>query len=77
MSSFAEMMTARTGDRDLEPWLTAVEADDGQLKDLVLELRRACFLPQLCQPFLLGGREPRPAVIVGQPGSSSCGGRIR
>jgi hypothetical protein len=24
------MMTARTGDRDLEAWLTAVEADDGQ-----------------------------------------------
>jgi transposase len=30
ISSFAEMMTARTGDRDLEAWLTAVEADDGQ-----------------------------------------------
>ena len=24
------MMTARTGDHDLEAWLTAVEADDGQ-----------------------------------------------
>ncbi len=30
VASFAEMMTHRTGDRDLEPWLTAVEADDGQ-----------------------------------------------
>jgi len=30
VSSFAEMMTARRGDRDLEAWLTAVEADDGQ-----------------------------------------------
>jgi transposase len=29
-SSFAEMMTGRTGSRDLEPWLTAAEADDGQ-----------------------------------------------
>jgi transposase len=24
------MMTGRTGDRDLEAWLTTVEADDGQ-----------------------------------------------
>jgi transposase len=24
------MMTGRTGNRDLESWLTAVEADDGQ-----------------------------------------------
>jgi transposase len=30
VASFAEMMTKRTGDRDLESWLTAVEADDGQ-----------------------------------------------
>jgi transposase len=30
ISSFAEMMTARTGDRDLEAWLAAVETDDGQ-----------------------------------------------
>ena len=28
ITSFAEMMTGRTGDRDLEGWLTAVEADD-------------------------------------------------
>jgi hypothetical protein len=28
ITSFAEMMTARTGDRDLEGWLTAVEAGD-------------------------------------------------
>ena len=30
VASFAEMMTGRTGDRDLEAWLVAVEADDGQ-----------------------------------------------
>jgi transposase len=30
VASFAEMMTQRTGDRDLEAWLAAVEADDGQ-----------------------------------------------
>jgi transposase len=30
IASFAEIMTNRTGDRDLEAWLTAVEADDGQ-----------------------------------------------
>jgi hypothetical protein len=30
ISSFAEMMTARTGDRDLKAWLAAVETDDGQ-----------------------------------------------
>jgi transposase len=30
VASFAEMMTGRTGDRDLETWLAAVEADDGQ-----------------------------------------------
>ncbi len=30
VTSFAEMMTHRTGDRDLEPWLAAVEADDAQ-----------------------------------------------
>jgi transposase len=28
VTSFAEMMTSRTGDRQLEGWLTAVEADD-------------------------------------------------
>ena len=27
MTAFAEMMTARTGSRDLESWLAAVEAD--------------------------------------------------
>jgi transposase len=30
VARFAEMMTGRTGDRDLEAWLAAVEADDGQ-----------------------------------------------
>ena len=30
VASFAEMMTGRTGNRDLESWLTAVEADDSQ-----------------------------------------------
>jgi transposase len=29
VASFAEMMTGRTGDRDLEAWLAAVEAGDG------------------------------------------------
>jgi len=28
VTAFAEMMTARTGSRDLEAWLAAVEADD-------------------------------------------------
>lgn len=28
MTAFAEMMTNRTGSRDLETWLAAVEADD-------------------------------------------------
>jgi len=28
VTAFAEMMTARTGSRDLETWLAAVEADD-------------------------------------------------
>ena len=32
ITSFAEMMTGRTGDRDLESWLAGVEADDGQPK---------------------------------------------
>ena len=40
VASFAEMMTGRTGNRDLEAWLTAVEADDGQ-PDLALLRRRA------------------------------------
>jgi transposase len=41
ISSFAEMMTARTGDRDLEARLTAVEADDGQpeLRSLATGIR--------------------------------------
>jgi transposase len=30
ITSFAEMMTGRTGDRNLETWLAAVEADDSQ-----------------------------------------------
>lgn len=30
VASFAEMMTCRTGDRDLEAWLAAIEADDQQ-----------------------------------------------
>jgi transposase len=41
VSSFAEMMTGRTGSRDLEAWLTAVEADDGQpdLRSLATGIR--------------------------------------
>jgi hypothetical protein len=31
----------------------------------VLELQLACFLPQISELFLLGGRELRPTVIVG------------
>jgi transposase len=30
VASFAEMMTGRTGDRDLQAWLAAAEADDSQ-----------------------------------------------
>jgi transposase len=30
VASFAQIMTGRTGDRDLETWLTAAEADDSQ-----------------------------------------------
>ena len=41
VSSFAEMMTGRTGSQDLESWLTAVEADDGQpgLRSLAAGIR--------------------------------------
>ena len=50
MASFAEMMTHRTGDRDLQAWLTAVEADDGQ--------------PEL-RSFAVGIRNDQQAVING------------
>ena len=35
------MMTGRTGSQDLEPWLTAIEADDGQpdLRSLAAGIR--------------------------------------
>jgi transposase len=41
ISTFAEMMTGRTGSRDLESWLTAIEADDGQpdLRSLAAGIR--------------------------------------
>src|ERR1035441_8454888 len=41
ISSFAEMMTGRTGSQDLETWLTAIEADDGQpdLRSLATGIR--------------------------------------
>ncbi|MGH3235659.1 MAG: ISL3 family transposase [Streptosporangiaceae bacterium] len=41
VTSFAEMMTGRTGSQDLETWLTAVEADDGQpdLRSLAAGIR--------------------------------------
>ena len=41
ITSFAEMMTGRTGSQDLEAWLTAIEADDGQpdLRSLVTGIR--------------------------------------
>jgi transposase len=50
VASFAEMMTSRTGDRDLEAWLAAVEADDGQ--------------PEL-RSFATGIRQDLQAVING------------
>jgi transposase len=50
VASFAEMMTGRTGDRDLEAWLAAVEADDGQ--------------PEL-RSFATGIRNDQQAVING------------
>ena len=41
VTSFAEMMTGRTGSQDLEAWLTAIEADDGQpdLRSLATGIR--------------------------------------
>jgi transposase len=41
VTSFAEMMTGRTGRQDLETWLTAIEADDGQpdLRSLAAGIR--------------------------------------
>jgi len=41
VSSFAEMMTGRTGSQDLESWLTVIEADDGQpdLRSLAAGIR--------------------------------------
>ena len=41
ISRFAEMMTGRTGSQDLETWLTAIEADDGQpdLRSLATGIR--------------------------------------
>ncbi len=40
VTAFAEMVTARTGSRDLEAWLTAVEADDQSgLRSLAIGIR--------------------------------------
>ena len=40
VTAFAEMMTARTGSRDLEAWLAAVEADDRSgLRSLAIGIR--------------------------------------
>ncbi|MGH3236943.1 MAG: ISL3 family transposase [Streptosporangiaceae bacterium] len=50
VTSFAEMMANRTGSRDLEPWLAAVEADDSQ--------------PEL-RSFAAGIRNDLQAVING------------
>jgi transposase len=50
VTAFAEMMANRTGSRDLEPWLAAVEADDGQ--------------PEL-RSFAAGIRNDLQAVING------------
>ena len=49
MTAFAEMMTARTGSRDLEGWLAAVEADD----------------QSGLRSFATGIRNDMPAVING------------
>jgi transposase len=58
VASFAEMMTGRTGDRDLEPWLAAIEADDGQ--------------PDL-RSFATGIRQDQQAVVNGLTLSYSSG----
>jgi transposase len=50
VASFAEMMTGRTGHRDLEAWLAAIEADDGQ--------------PDL-RSFATGIRQDQQAVLNG------------
>jgi transposase len=50
VASFAAMMTGRTGDRDLEAWLAAIEADDEQ--------------PDL-RSFATGIRNDQQAVING------------
>lgn len=50
VTSFAAMMTCRTGDRDLEAWLAAIEADDEQ--------------PDL-RSFAVGIRNDQQAVING------------
>jgi transposase len=50
VASFAEMMTGRTGHRDLEAWLAAIEADDGQ--------------PDL-RSFAIGIRQDQQAVLNG------------
>jgi transposase len=50
VASFAQMMTGRTGDRDLEAWLAAIEAADGQ--------------PEL-RSFATGIRHDQQAVING------------
>jgi transposase len=40
VTAFAEMMTVRTGSRDLEAWLAAVEADDqADLRSLAAGIR--------------------------------------
>ena len=49
VTAFAEMMTARTGSRDLEGWLAAVEADD----------------QSGLRSFATGIRNDMPAVING------------
>ena len=58
VASFAEMMTRRTGDRHLEAWLTAIEADDEQ--------------PDL-RSFATGIRNDQQAVINGLTLSYSSG----
>ncbi len=65
VASFAEMMTGRTGDRDLEPWLAAVEADDGQpdLRSFAVGIRndQQAVVNALTLPYSSGKAGAPPA----------------
>jgi transposase len=56
-AAFAEIMTARTGSRDLESWLTAVEADDlSELRSLASGMRsdQQAVTNELTMPYSSG-----------------------